>query len=99
MYVVGATVYAATGGGLSISTDSGTTFTNRTTADGLGNNLVHGVYTEGTIVYAATGGGLSISTDGGTTFTNRTTADGLGNNDVLACMPKGPASTPPPTAG
>ena len=48
-------------------------FTNRTTADGLGNNYVQGVYADGSNVYAATMDGLSISTDSGATFTNRTT--------------------------
>jgi len=76
------TVYAATEGGLGISTDGGTSFTNRTTADGLGSNNVRGVFVVGSNVYAATNSGLSVSTDGGTTFTNRTTADGLGGNFV-----------------
>ena len=50
------------------------TYTNRTTANGLGNNnVVGGVYVVGSTVYAGTQGGLSISTDGGATFTNRTT--------------------------
>jgi hypothetical protein len=80
--VNGSTVYVATEGGLSISTDGGTTFTNRTTADGLARNTVFGVAVNGSTVYAATEGGLSISMDGGTSFTNRTTADGLGNNYV-----------------
>ena len=72
--MVGSNVYAATdGGGLSISTDGGATFTNKTTANGLGDNLVPGVYVVGSNVYAATYGGLSISTDGGATFTNKTT--------------------------
>ena len=76
-------VYATTNGGLSISTDGGTKFTNRTTADGLGDNRVNDVLVNGSTVYAATTGGLSISTDGGIKFTNRTTADGLGDNTVL----------------
>ncbi len=59
-----------------------TTFTNKTTANGLGNNVVYGVYAVGSTVYAATDGGLSISTDGGTSFTNKTTADGLGNDSL-----------------
>lgn len=42
----GPTVYAATLGGISISTDSGATFTNKTTANGLGNNEVKGVYVQ-----------------------------------------------------
>ena len=66
------------------------TFTNRTTADGLGDNKVLGVYAVGATVYAATLGGLSISTDGGATFTNRTTANSsLRNNYVWGgCMPR-----------
>ena len=59
------------------------TFTNKTTTNGLGNNSVYGVYVVGTTVYAGTNGGLSISTDGGATFTNRTTTNGLGNNVVF----------------
>ncbi|MFM8860947.1 MAG: cadherin-like beta sandwich domain-containing protein [Acidimicrobiia bacterium] len=57
------------------------TFTNRTTADGLGHNSVRGVAVDGSTVYAATQSGLSISTNGGTSFTNRTTTNGLGNNE------------------
>jgi hypothetical protein len=57
-------------------------FTNKTTADGLGDIVVNGVYAVGSNVYAATNGGLSISTDGGATFTNKTTTNGLGNNVV-----------------
>ncbi|MBP6483095.1 MAG: IPTL-CTERM sorting domain-containing protein [Rhodoferax sp.] len=86
------TVYAATEsdpfdplkvGGLSISNDGGATFTNKTTANGLGSNDVYGVFASGSTVYAATAGGLSISTDGGATFNNKTTANnGLGNNYV-----------------
>jgi hypothetical protein len=67
---------------LSISTDGGSTFTNKTTADGLGANFATSVYVAGGNVYATTPGGLSISTDGGATFTNKTTADGLGNDIV-----------------
>ncbi|MFM1966076.1 MAG: hypothetical protein RL134_1801, partial [Actinomycetota bacterium] len=61
---------------------AGSTFTNRTTANGLGSNTVLGVYVIGSTVYAATDGGLAISTNSGGTFTRRTTADGLGNNIV-----------------
>ena len=38
-------------------------FTNKTTANGLGSNFVRGVYVDGSNVYAATSVGLSISTD------------------------------------
>ncbi len=99
VYVVGNNVYAATapegfgssatGGGLSISTDGGATFTNKTTANGLGSNDVRGVFVVGTTVYAATGGGLSISTDGGTTWTNKNTTNGLGSNEVTSVFVSG----------
>jgi hypothetical protein len=62
VYAIGSTVYAATQGGLSISTNGGANFTNYTTTNGLGNNIVNGVYASGSTVYAATNGGLSIAT-------------------------------------
>ena len=58
------------------------TFTNKTTANGLGDDWVLDVYASGSNVYAATPGGLSISTNGGLSFTNKTTANGLGDNWV-----------------
>ena len=87
VFVDGSNVYAATTGGLGISTDGGATFVNRSTANGLGSNLLQGVFADGSTIYVGTGGlppaaGLSISTDGGATFVNRTTANGLGNNDT-----------------
>ena len=85
--VSGGTIYAATGSYLGVSTDGGTTFTQKSA--GLGSNLVYGVYTSGSNVYAATYGGLSISTKGGTTFTNHTTANGLGNNTVYGVYASG----------
>ncbi len=58
VFAAGTTVYAATFGGLSISTDGGTTFTNSTTVNGLGSNSVRGVFADGdATVYAATSGG------------------------------------------
>ena len=59
------------------------TFTNKTTANGLGSNILTGVYAVGSTVYAATSAGLSISTDGGENFTNKTTSDGLLNICLL----------------
>ncbi len=57
----------------------GLSFTNYTTANGLGDNRVYGVYASGSNIYAATfGGGLSISTNGGSNWTNYTTSNGLG---------------------
>ncbi|QMW05783.1 choice-of-anchor Q domain-containing protein [Spirosoma foliorum] len=88
-----ASVYAATNSGLGISTDGGSTFTNRLIGNsGLGDNRVNGVFVLNSVIYAATSGGLSISTDGGTSFTNRT--NGLGSvsvNGVYAVS--GPGST------
>ena len=98
VYVVGsgssAQVFAATwagglsisAGGLSISNDGGASFTTKSTANGLGDNWVYGVYVVGSgataQVFAGTYGGLSISNDGGATFTTKTTANGLGSNTV-----------------
>ena len=65
------------------------TFTSRTTADGLGEGYVFGVFVDGSTVYAGTAGGLSISTDGGATFTTRTEADGLGSVGVKAVVAVG----------
>ncbi len=101
VFAVGSTVYVSTGpmqdqntdvrytGGLSISTDGGATFTNRTTANGLGSNDVLSVYVAGSKVYAATANGLSISTDGGVTFTNRTRTNGLGSNWIYRIYAEG----------
>ena len=41
------------------------TFTNKTVSNGLGSNIVLGVYVVGSNVYAATASGLSISTNCG----------------------------------
>jgi hypothetical protein len=61
VYASGSSIYAATGGGLSISTNGGTSFTNYTTANGLGSNFMRGVYASGSSIYVATEGGLSIA--------------------------------------
>ena len=61
VYVDGTNLYAATEGGLSISTNSGTSFTNYTSANGLPDDYVSGVTAVGSTIYAATGSGLSIS--------------------------------------
>jgi hypothetical protein len=81
----GTKIYAATAGGLSISTDSGASFNNKTMAEGLGANRVDGVAvsSDGTKIYAATEGGLSISTDSGASFSNKAPTEGLGDNEVL----------------
>lgn len=82
--VSAAAASSASAAGSRVSPASALTFTNRTTANGLGSNNVLAVYVTDDTVYAGTTGGLSISTDGGATFTNRTTANGLGSNVVIA---------------
>ena len=83
VYAIGSNIYAATNLGLSISTNSGSTFNNKTkAANGLGNDLVNGLFVSSTKIYAATAGGLSISDNNGATFSNKTTANGLGSNIV-----------------
>ena len=72
VYATGTIVYAATDGGLSISTNNGSSWRNYTTADGLGSNKVNGVHAAGATICAATDGGLSISTDNGVTWNNYT---------------------------
>jgi hypothetical protein len=93
VFVSGGTVYAATEGGLSISTgiEFNHVFVNRTTGDGLGANRVRGVFVSGSTVYAATDGGLSISTNGGSSgsFSNRTVSDGLASNFTMAVSASG----------
>ena len=65
-------------------------FTTYTTANGLGNNVVLGVFAEDDTVYAATEGGLAISTDGGATFTNYDdTNSGIGGNNVFGVFAVG----------
>ena len=92
VYASGSNIYAATRGGLSISTNGGSSFTNYTTTstnNGLGNNAVYGVYASGSNIYAATDGGLSISTNGGSSFTNYTTTSGLVGNQVRGVYASG----------
>ena len=55
-------VAAATLAVMASGTHASLTFTNSTTANGLGDNYVRGVYESGGTIYAATyGGGLSIA--------------------------------------
>ena len=86
------TIYAATNGGLCVSTTGGTSWTTYTTSNGLGSNAVndvtvgYNVDNNGNItrtnIFAATSGGLSVSHDGGTTWTNYTIANGLAGNGI-----------------
>jgi len=74
-------VYAATYDGVSISTNRGTSWSNKLN-NGLGSNIITGVYYSSGTIYAATIGGLSSSTNGGTSWVNKTVTDGLGDNYV-----------------
>lgn len=61
----------------------GLSFSNYTTANGLGNNRGNAVYVSGSSIYTATWGGLSISNDGGSSWTTYTTANSdLGDDYV-----------------
>ena len=85
--ISGSTIYAATTGGVSISTNGGSSWTNYTT--GLGSTSVGGIAISGSTIYAATQGGLSVSTNGGSSFTNYTTANGLGGSYVYGVAVSG----------
>jgi hypothetical protein len=65
VFAVGTKVYALSTGGLSISTNSGATFTIRTPIG----NTPKKIYAVDSTVYVAGRSGLSISSDGGVTFT------------------------------
>ncbi|GAB4047797.1 hypothetical protein [Spirosoma litoris] len=80
------TIYAAqynspSGGGVSISTNGGASFTNYNS--GMAETTVENVMAVGSKVYAATNGGLAVSTNGGLSYTNKTTANGLGSNTTI----------------
>lgn len=76
------TSFISTNGGLSVSVDNNQTYSNITTAEGLGSNNVRHASVLATIIYASTSAGLSVSTDLGASFVNRTTLDGLGSDNV-----------------
>lgn len=68
---------AGVDGVVSVAPRATLTFTNHTTAQGLGNDRVNGIYVVDGSVYAATDGGLSISSDGGATFVNHVMNNGM----------------------
>ena len=74
VFAVGNTVYAATAGGLSISTDGGQTFTNKVINGSVTSANVHVI---GNTIYTTAGSQLSKSTDGGQTFTTLISQSGL----------------------
>ena len=67
-YQSNGTIYAATLGGVAISTDGGQTFENRT--NGLASNFIFDILVEGNTIYASTTDGVSISTNGGQSFSS-----------------------------
>jgi hypothetical protein len=75
-------IYVAAETGLGLSTDGGLNFTEATTANGLGGNVVTAVAVRDSLLAAATLNGLSLSRDGGKSFINLTTLNGIGGNYV-----------------
>jgi hypothetical protein len=78
------TKYVATDGGLAIK--SGTTWTTKTSADGLPSNIINTVFAYKPAsqihLYVGTPNGLSVSLDGGSTFSNLLPGEFI--NDVFA---------------
>ncbi|MDR9391373.1 MAG: hypothetical protein RI554_05025 [Trueperaceae bacterium] len=74
VFVEEGTIYAATyGGGISISTDGGDTFTSYTTGDGLPSNNALSVWVQDGTIYAGTFSGLAVaSTTDPSNWENRT---------------------------
>jgi MYXO-CTERM domain-containing protein len=69
VYASGSNIYAGTyGGGVSVSSDSGTTWSSYSIANGLSSDHVLSVYASGGTIYAGTLGGLSASSDNGTSW-------------------------------
>lgn len=100
VFVRDGTIYAAVrtdescqGGGLCISTDGGSSWTVKTTADGLLSNFVQSVYADDLLIYAGMVpgfacntqevGGLSISHDGGASWIGFEIANGLGSERIF----------------
>ena len=65
------------GGGVSVSTNSGSSWTNSTTTQGLAGNFAYGVSLTGSNLYAASSGGagLSVSTSLGSSWSSTTASE------------------------
>jgi hypothetical protein len=63
-------LYIATSSGLYISTNQGTSFVIRTSANGLGGDEVTSVNSNGSVIYTGHFGRFSVSTNSGTSFTS-----------------------------
>lgn len=70
VFVSGNRIFAATVVGLYISTDGGISWEVMTKANGLGSNVVAGVYATDTKIYAATGNGRYYPVEGGVSIGN-----------------------------
>ncbi|MCK5073015.1 MAG: hypothetical protein KAQ98_06280 [Bacteriovoracaceae bacterium] len=83
VFTYGGKIYVGTDNGLYISSDGGATFTNASTAIGLGGNRVNSIHvTSAGHIYVATTNGLSYSTNNGESFSTYSISDGLGANTV-----------------
>jgi alpha-tubulin suppressor-like RCC1 family protein/ligand-binding sensor domain-containing protein len=84
MFINGANYYLATAGGVSISTDTGSSYTLYDVGtNSLPTALNRDIHLDsGGNIFTATPYGLGISADGGTTFSTATVTNGLGSNDV-----------------
>jgi ligand-binding sensor domain-containing protein len=77
-----AKMYASTDYGLSISSNSGTSWTTKTTSNGLAHNQINDTYAVGIDIFVATENGLSVSDNNGETFETMTTTEGLPSNQI-----------------
>ncbi|WP_119345023.1 WD40/YVTN/BNR-like repeat-containing protein [Facilibium subflavum] len=82
VFVADNTIYAATSGGLSISTDGGESWIYKTTVNNLGNNATKAVFVADNIIYVGTDHGLSISKDNGLSWQTKTSANDFTNAPV-----------------
>ena len=81
--VSGSNIYAAAnGGGLAVFTNSGNSWSAKTTSDGLSTNSTSGVTILGSTVYLATSAGVSYTSNNGSSWVNKTTSDGIGTYSV-----------------
>ena len=82
----GNTIYAGTGGGVSVGSRNDNTynFTNYTTSDGLGSDTVNSIYasSDGNTIYAGTGGGVSVGTKTSSGYTFKNYTAGIGSSFV-----------------
>lgn len=88
VFISGSTLYVASSGGISISTNGGASFTNPADLD-LGSPLVTSLLVSGNTIYAATNGGLSLSTNGAASFSNYTSCPGEGSGFASSVVVSG----------